>query len=260
MSAPARNDPCPCGSGAKFKRCCGASAAGASVDEAQRERSLTRVMDHLGGALGAPILAHVFERVLEPTLARAPSGARPRQEVLDLFAVDHAVADWRDEDDRSLVERMRADGVALDAADVDYLGALAASARSLHLVQRNDERTLILNDLWRERKLVVERRVGERGLAPGTLLIARVLRGEGRPARIEGPTTALPASRVRPVLDDLARARADGPIGLAEERFLKTRGARALLCHELAEAARLAAGSDPLAAAILRAPLAEPRR
>lgn len=253
MSAPGRNDPCPCGSGAKFKRCCGAPATGTPLGEAQRERSLTRVMDHLGGPLGQPILTHVFEHLLEPTLDRLQTLGRPHDTVLELFAVDHAVADWRDANDRSLVECMRADGVALDAVDVEYLTALAASTRSLHLVQRNDAQSLILNDLWRDRRIVVERRIGERSLAPGTLFVARVLQGADQPPRIEGPTTSLPASSVRAILDDLTRACADAPVNLTEDRFLKTRGARALLRHELAEAARLAAGSDPLAASILRA-------
>src|SRR5512145_1779892 len=47
MPTPGRNDPCPCGSGRKFKRCCGAAserpAAGASYTEADQARALGRL-------------------------------------------------------------------------------------------------------------------------------------------------------------------------------------------------------------------------
>ena len=37
MSGPGRNEPCPCGSGEKFKRCCGAPARTFNGDEARQE-------------------------------------------------------------------------------------------------------------------------------------------------------------------------------------------------------------------------------
>lgn len=254
METVGRNEACPCGSGRKFKRCCGAKQPSPVQGEAHREQTLTRVMDWLDTPSGRPVLAQALDNHVGPALSRLRGNVQPEPEIVDLFAIDHAMADWRDKSDQSLVDCMRRENVKLDLHDVTYLTGLSKSARSLHLVQRNDASTLILNDLWRDHQIVVEQRIGERGLAPGTLLIARILKNAGQQPRLEGPTTSLGADRARELLGELSRAHADAPVTQSEEEFLKSGGARRLLFHELADAAGKAAKVDALGEAILRLP------
>lgn len=77
MSAkPGRNDPCPCGSGRKFKHCCGASADAVEPPEALAWRRIRRLLQENNeqlhrfaeNAYGPQALAEAWEEFISPAL------------------------------------------------------------------------------------------------------------------------------------------------------------------------------------------------
>ena len=64
-----RNDPCPCGSGRKYKHCCGRAAATSDDDQKEHAGAVERGLDWLARrhrkASGAAIEAMLFGGLLE---------------------------------------------------------------------------------------------------------------------------------------------------------------------------------------------------
>lgn len=71
MSETGRNEPCPCGSGKKYKRCC----MGAGVQEAKRTRLITTIVIAILAVAGGVTLAFSQEAgILVAILGAAGAG------------------------------------------------------------------------------------------------------------------------------------------------------------------------------------------
>jgi hypothetical protein len=171
MSAkPGRNDPCPCGSGRKFKHCCGSVAATVEPQEALVWRRMRRLLqehnpeaqDFLFNVYGAEAIDAAWDEF------RAPLGGEPRfdpeppelrEKLFPLF-LSWLLAFWSPEKrDRFVrdpalrdVEPMRAylerRGKRLDPLLREYLASCLAEPLSFHRVREVDPgKGFVLTDL-----------------------------------------------------------------------------------------------------------------
>jgi len=211
MKRPGRNDPCPCGSGLKFKRCCLARLE-AAPGYSRQERGLALAR-----------LIRFTERVLasERTAARDalwaewPGGLDRLDEVWRQMSVD--VFDlwfWLDRplpDGRLVVDRVLAEDPPATAGERRYLELLRGTCMRLYEVM--DQRpgvSLTLREVLDDTEVTVRERTASRELQRSELLAARIVASgvSGEP-EIEAGALALPPLLRDAVLAELASRRRD---------------------------------------------------
>lgn len=233
-----RNDPCPCGSGRKYKKCCSEDAVRVAPRDPQQER------DELRAAAYAAVLR----------FASRPQFHEARHVAFEAFAGDTADDDLghgdgpMDEDvqvkfcffylfdfllpdgrtpaetflsragwqvgprERALIDRFR--GARLRLYEVEEV--------------RRDE-GLRLRDLWSEREVLVAERSGTHQMTRWDLLAARVAPEEDGTQRMEGGIYLLPSRVKRQLIDALRaeaeRLRGDDPV-VDEDRLFRNAAPR----------------------------------
>lgn len=230
-----RNDPCPCGSGQKYKKCC-LEKKGAPRD-AQRERDDLR--------------ATAFGSVLR--FASRPQFNDARDAAYDAFAQGGDDGDLGDGDEPLdedvhakfsffyLFDYLLPDGRTLAQTFLERT-AWQVDARARALIERfgrarlrlyeveevRVDEGLRLRDLWSDREVFVSERAGTRQLTRWDLLAARVVLDEDGAHRLEGGLYLLPSRMKRPLLDAI-RAEADrlgaGAAVLDEDRLFRNAAA-----------------------------------
>ena len=211
MKKPGRNDPCPCGSGLKFKRCC-LTKREAVPGYSREERRL-----------GLARLARFTERVLSPERTAAseelwakwPGGLDRldedrRQMSLDVFDLWF----WVDRplpDGRLVVDRVVAEDPPAAAGERRYLESLRGTCMRLYeVVDQRPGASLTLRDVLDDTEVTVRERTASRELRRSDLLAARIVTpGASGEPEIEAGVLALPPLLRDPVVAELAARRGD---------------------------------------------------
>lgn len=164
-----RNDPCPCGSGRKFKRCCNGRAT-ASL----KVRS-SLVMDRLGLYASGPDRRPILLLLAAASLRDGDTGPGELEDRADdLFLLDLANFEGGLALDY-LAER----GELLADDERDLLERALEAPRQLWKITAVDEgASMDLHDAASGRTVTIQERSGSRGRKPGEHLLARVVRCE----------------------------------------------------------------------------------
>jgi hypothetical protein len=196
---PGRNDPCPCGSGRKYKQCCLAKDAAPSPDELLWRR-LRRDLDGLLPELLAESVRHFGRTGVEEAWDEFnlwPETDDPQDQEFDetspyapLF-LSWYVYDWLpDAPDTEVPERawettaarayLQHKGARLTALRREYVEACMAAPFSFHeVLQCEPGRGFRLRDVLTGTEAEVLERSGSEGVEPGELLYAKIVPVEG---------------------------------------------------------------------------------
>jgi SEC-C motif-containing protein len=212
MSVIGRNDPCPCGSGKKYKRCClgkDAPALGAWT-AGERDSALASLMrfsrrTELDGDRAAAELAFWGKRLERMTLAQA-------RETMDFEQSRFGFHEWLVFDcplhgGGTIVERFLARaGGGLRSGERRYLERMRLShlrPYEVQAVQRDEGLDLL--DLWANKRVRVRERLATHQLVQWDVLAARVILGpEGEPV-LDGSPYLYPAREKEVILRVLRR-------------------------------------------------------
>jgi hypothetical protein len=196
---PGRNDPCPCGSGRKYKQCCLAKDTAPSPDELLWRR-LRRDLDGLLPELLAESVRQFGRSGVEEAWDEfnlCPETADPEDQEFDetspyapLF-LSWYVYDWLpDPPDTEVPEHawettaarayLEHKGARLTALRREYIEACMAAPFSFHEVLRCEPgRGFRLRDVLTGTEVEVLERSGSEGVEPGELLFAKIVPVEG---------------------------------------------------------------------------------
>lgn len=213
MSGVGRNDPCPCGSGLKYKKCClgKAEAARPPFTREDRERVLNRLMrfstrpefeqDHRAAliALWGDSLADRSDEDVQHALTIPTAEA-----VYEAwFAFDVPIEDGRTLTDLFL-ERERA---RLNPGERAYLERMRVSHMRLYEVMDvRPEEGLHLVDLWTDERVWVRERRATLQVVRWDLLAARVVPGVEGVQVLDGGLYLYPTEAREAILKELRRA------------------------------------------------------
>lgn len=165
-----RNDPCPCGSGRKFKNCC---ARGGSLSLAQRFPWILQRVAHF--ATGPEGYDQVFGLAVSAAGEHEDIVGAIRSFLDDPFIVDVAIHEGGVLEDYL---EQRAPLLADD--EVDLLDQALVEPRRLWEIMAVDPgESLTLRDTGSGDEVTVVEHSGSRGREPGELLLARVVTVEG---------------------------------------------------------------------------------
>ena len=215
MSAPGRNDPCPCGSGRKYKKCCLASTDAAAPPSHLLVQRLRQAEGRLMGALLAHADRHYGETAIdeawfefllwdEERIDRYEDEgddteqARAAEEILDaeteaLF-MPWFLYNWLPEPEdyedgteahayppmRIAEHYARQRGTRLDALERRFIEeACRAPFSFFSVVDAEPGRSLRLRDLLRQTEVTVQERSASQSVPDGTILYARVMSMDG---------------------------------------------------------------------------------
>ncbi|BAP89374.1 putative uncharacterized protein [Burkholderiales bacterium GJ-E10] len=261
---PGRNDPCPCGSGRKFKHCCLAQAQ----QPGERDilwRRLRREIDPLNNELVNEAL-HRFgdlgleeawnEFLLWPQYEFDDDNENDGDEsdgpLFIPFDEDSPyvpvflswfVYEWRpDPEDTSVPEREHAataahtylqrKGKRLGATARGYIEACMAASFSFHEVLRCDPgQGFRLRDILSGTEIEVLERSGSQASRPGDILYAKIVPIEGT-ALMEACTPVMIPPRYKPELIELRRAIAAPPVGPGDPTDAQRRRDRSMELRE----------------------------
>jgi hypothetical protein len=215
MTATGRNDPCPCGSGRKFKRCCigkeGPAARPFTV--AERESALGALLRFAERAELEADHDAAERDFWEDWLDELSDEEDEERVVLDQgegafhlwFAFDvvleggHTVADL-------FLER---EGGRLRAGEREYLERMRPTHLRLYeVVEVRPDEGLRLLDLWTEERLWIRERLATRQLVRWDLVAARTMPGADGDPVLEGVPFVFAAGDREPLLAELRDAHA----------------------------------------------------
>ena len=194
MNAPSRNDPCPCGSGRKYKRCCSGregSAPGAppaAFTQAERRRAFSRLVSFATGKEfdedHAVALAVYWAAGGDKEFKEIPAavGEPGHAAYLTWFAVDMEM----EEGDTVLDRFLARHGGELPAGEAEYLRRLRGTHIRLYevLEVRRDE-GIRVRDLWNDEEIAVRERSATHQLVRWDVLGARLIEGPGGAVEFE---------------------------------------------------------------------------
>ncbi|MEO0652672.1 MAG: SEC-C metal-binding domain-containing protein, partial [Planctomycetota bacterium] len=177
---PKRNDPCPCGSGAKFKRCCGSPRTTFSDDDRTLAfDNLQRWFDREDFESDLELAAILFWGEWRSRLPESDFEALARSPAAAVNFVRFFQADLLIEGDRRLIDMYLQDrGPVLLPGERRFLEALSKSHLGIYeLVEAKGADTLLLRDLVSDQGsqwVRVDMPVRDFG-EPGSVLVARLL-------------------------------------------------------------------------------------
>ncbi|MGQ0550857.1 MAG: SEC-C metal-binding domain-containing protein, partial [Armatimonadota bacterium] len=181
-----RNDPCPCGSGKKYKKCCGAATLDVGPDAAERAR--TRLLKELVAFATGRQFDGEFRRAIDiywegtiegRSLDRAVAAMEP--DFARVAFIEWYVHDFRLKDGRMFIEHFLARRrAALDAWERAFLEQAQKTFVSLYLVlDVRLEEGLTLHDLLLDRPADVRERAATRSLVKWDIFAARLMERDG---------------------------------------------------------------------------------
>ena len=214
-----RNEPCPCGSGEKYKRCCGApksdplSLAAGAVRAAQ-ETAEAKVVRLMRNEFGDEAFDDAWDEFnLEEV------DLDPEHDEADLF-VPWVLYDWEpwDEDRhsrRSLEVRLTpaaccaaGRGIALSPAESDFLISVATTPTSFHdVIASEPGRTTTVRDIFLGTEVTVFEKLGSSNVRPGDILYGRVVEFDDVALMIGAGQIVIPPGDKGIVLDAKAALR-----------------------------------------------------
>lgn len=176
MPSPGRNDYCPCGSGRKYKKCCGRDGPAPDPNEVagrlhELDRALVERISRFGKVHFHPEFRAVLDASPDPKLQRQPYA----QLVLPLVAY---VAPFGD---GTLLDRFLArEAASLDPRERDWLDANRRAWLSVwEILSIDPERSMRIRDLLTGEERTIIERMGTRGMRPRLGLLARVVDSGG---------------------------------------------------------------------------------
>ena len=216
MSSVGRNDPCPCGSGRKFKKCClGKSAAESGAFTAnERQSALDEIFrfsarPEFAEDQNVADLAFWADRLDELTDEEVKELAGLEQSqaaFLEWFAFDFLLATGQTIVDLFLERH----GDRLRSGELRYLERLRRThLRPYEVVAVKVDEALVLNDLWANKRIRVRERAGTHQVVQWDVIAARIMLGPRGDAEIEGSPYLYPPSAKEALLKALRRAHRD---------------------------------------------------
>ena len=205
MKKPDRNDPCPCGSGKKFKKCCMSKALPAGGEENTLRIDLVRsvIAFSLERFPEAVDEAHeIFWLDFDPETeldeeSREAAGARFWEWFIHDFLVEG----------KSLtpIELYQESGMAPDPERIGMLERMRQTTLGLYEVADVfPEEGLLLNDLFRRGQIAVRERLGTRSLRRWDLIACRLVVADGA-SIISGSVYSYPRRAKREILETLEK-------------------------------------------------------
>lgn len=200
---PARNEPCPCGSGAKFKRCCLLRLDAVARELRARDAVLKRIIDWVRDE-HADALDEAHEDTMLVRMLRGPTGRS--------MSLIWALNDRRPRDGGPTLMARFLRSVELDPAETQIARGLAGARLDVFRVGAATGVTLDLESLTGAppAELLIER--GAENLTAGDILVARVVRTSapatlwGLAARFDGTDERRWAARLASLPDDEVQA------------------------------------------------------
>jgi len=198
MSVTGRNEPCPCGSGRKFKRCCGPLLD--SPASVAKEHS----------AVGARVQAWAFDTYPEEMKAGLDELLRGRKGLVVGEADAQLAVTWVLSDrvlrDGGTISQRYSERPELPSRERDIAGRIAAARLALlRVISVKPGRGIELDDLTREQHVSVLSHDLSRSVHPGDVIVGRVMAGPPAPS-VWGPV-AFVTRRTGQTLSDILTAR-----------------------------------------------------
>ncbi|MGH7390865.1 MAG: SEC-C metal-binding domain-containing protein [Candidatus Rokuibacteriota bacterium] len=213
MSQIGRNDPCPCGSGKKYKKCClvaAATAPSGAWTQAERESALI--------ALGRFGWRHEFDgeravaedRFWAAALDLVPEAEQP--EVLEqgeAFFQDWFMTDFRLDGGQTLIELfLEREGRRLRSGELRYLErARLTHLRPYEVVGVRPDEGFDLLDLWTRKRIPVKERLATHQVVQWNVLAARVMIGPDGVPVLDGVPYLYPARAKDDILKEMRSLR-----------------------------------------------------
>jgi hypothetical protein len=181
MSVVGRNDPCPCGSGRKFKKCC-LSKSGAvpqSYSSAARSSALAKLMSFAARSRFKDLHRAALALFWGDWLAEEPD--ERLKEVMASEPVDIANNSWFAFDfdcggGRTILDMfLDSERKQLNSGELIYLESVRRSHLRLYeILEVKPDQGFQVRDLWDDRSFYVRERAGTRQIVPWDLVVARL--------------------------------------------------------------------------------------
>jgi len=209
---PGRNDPCPCGSGKKFKKCCLEKPRSPAVafTRDERERALERLArfsrrDEFTGERDTAEALFWADWVAGRSSDEVGRALELEQSIVafeEWFVFDYSL-DGGD----TLVERfLERHARELRSGERRYLARMRLTQlRPYEITHVRTDEGLDLRDLWSGDRISVQERLGTRQLVRWDLIVGRIVLGEQGVPVIDGMTYLLPAGVAATLLKRLKR-------------------------------------------------------
>lgn len=184
MSVVGRNEPCPCGSGRKFKKCClgNGSAVSQTYRSAERSSALAKLMRFAGRPRFKEMHRAAFALFWGDWLLEEPD--QQLEKVMALEQVEIAYNSWFAFDfacgggRRMLDVYLETEGNKLNSGELNYLNGLRGSHLRLYeILEVKPDQGFEVRDLWDDRRLYVRERAATREIVAWDLVVARIGRG-----------------------------------------------------------------------------------
>lgn len=209
MPSPGRNDPCPCGSGKKFKQCCLARPQTATgITPRDRTEAFTALLKYSRrDEFKAVVTASALEFA---GLAPDDSAEDALQDILEFETSAQAFFDWvffdvRTSEGRTIADAfLAARGWTVSSLAAEYIRLMRGTAPRLYQIRTVDRGIgVTVRDLWTKDDLFITERLGSSQLARWDVIAARVVFHRDGTRQIEGAVMALPPHTAKPLLKEL---------------------------------------------------------
>jgi hypothetical protein len=206
--SPNRNDPCPCGSGEKYKKCCLAKNASAGLVEAGWLRMrrtegelIARLARHLARYYGPGALDEAWE---EYTLWPDAPVAQDGWPEFDSSFTPWLLFDWEPDPDGSgqgdkrpavppALHYAQRQGKNLDSYERRYIEEVCRRPVTFYLVVAPvPGREIALRDIFRQQEVTVRERQASTTLRPGEIIFTKVVALDGEAVMLGCAPYAIP--------------------------------------------------------------------
>ena len=181
MSQVGRNDPCPCGSGHKFKKCClnKSGAVSQAYLSAERASALAKLMRFAARSQFKEIHGAALGLFWGDWLSEEPG--HQLEKVMASEQVEIACNSWFAFDfdcgggQRMLDIYLESEGRQLKSGEFNYLEGMRGSHLRLYeILEVKPDQGFELRDLWDDRRLYVRERAATRQIVAWDLVIGRI--------------------------------------------------------------------------------------
>ncbi len=207
MSKPGANDPCPCGSGKKYKKCCRDSAASGTYTQGERESAYAKLSDFIDERFPdeEEDAYHEFWGRFMEQAGELPEDVTRSSDFIEeaWFAADEPL-----EDGRTVLDVLLAEG-DFTPGERAFLSGLSRSSMHLYeVVEVAPGISLMLRDALEGGTVTVRERTASRTINRFDWLATRVVpRGPSGGAEMEGGVLSIPRMFTEDLVASLRRDR-----------------------------------------------------